>query len=61
MPSETPEFIGANLKAYLKSVETDLIEQAMDLSGGVAAKAARMLGMQRTTLVEKLARRQVQV
>jgi sigma-54 specific flagellar transcriptional regulator A len=61
MPSETPEFIGANLKAYLKSVETDLIEQAMDLSGGVAAKAARMLGMQRTTLVEKLSRRQVQV
>jgi sigma-54 specific flagellar transcriptional regulator A len=58
MPSDSPGFCGTDLKTYLKTVETDLIRQAMDLSGGVAAKAARLLGMQRTTLVEKLSRQQ---
>jgi sigma-54 specific flagellar transcriptional regulator A len=61
MPSDSPAFFGADLRAYLKSVEKDLIQQAMDLSDGVAAKAARLLGMQRTTLVEKLSREQVQI
>jgi sigma-54 specific flagellar transcriptional regulator A len=56
--SESAPFAGADLKGYLKSVECDLIQQAMELSGGVTAKAARLLGMQRTTLVEKLARLQ---
>jgi sigma-54 specific flagellar transcriptional regulator A len=56
--SVTParSFHGADLKAFLRSVESDLIGQAMDLAGGTTAKAARLLGMQRTTLVEKLAR-----
>ena len=44
----------ANLKAHLQSVERDLIDQAMQASGGVVAKAARLLNLRRTTLVEKL-------
>ena len=28
--------------------------QALDLSGGVVAQAAKLLGLQRTTLVEKM-------
>jgi sigma-54 specific flagellar transcriptional regulator A len=44
----------ADLKAHLQSVERDLIDQAMQASGGVVAKAARLLNLRRTTLVEKL-------
>ncbi|MDH4046653.1 MAG: sigma-54 dependent transcriptional regulator [Gammaproteobacteria bacterium] len=48
-----------DLKAHLQAVERDLIRQAMDASGGVTAKAARLLKMRRTTLVEKLARYEI--
>lgn len=44
----------ADLKAHLQAVERDLIQQAMEASGGVVAKAARLLSLRRTTLVEKL-------
>ncbi|MCB1844771.1 MAG: sigma-54-dependent Fis family transcriptional regulator, partial [Halioglobus sp.] len=44
----------ANLKQYLQDVERELIVQAMDAAGGVVAKAARSLQMQRTTLLEKI-------
>jgi len=44
----------ANLKDCLQNVEQDLIGQAMDASRGVVAKAARLLNMRRTTLVEKI-------
>lgn len=46
----------AGLKDYLQSVERDLIRQAMAAAGGVTAQAARLLKLQRTTLVEKLAK-----
>jgi len=58
VPANVQSFVGADLKAHLRAVEQDLIQQAMESSGGVTAKAARLLGMQRTTLVEKLARQQ---
>ncbi len=45
---------GIRLKEYLASLEEMLIEQALERSGGVVAKAARLLGLQRTTLVEKM-------
>jgi sigma-54 specific flagellar transcriptional regulator A len=35
-------------------MERVLIVQALDLSGGVVAKAAKLLNLQRTTLVEKM-------
>ena len=45
---------GINLKEYLANLEKSLIEQALDDSGGVVARAADRLTIRRTTLVEKL-------
>jgi len=45
---------GIDLRDHLASIETSLIRQAMELSGGVVAQAAKLLRLQRTTLVEKL-------
>ncbi|MGB5625891.1 MAG: sigma-54 dependent transcriptional regulator, partial [Woeseiaceae bacterium] len=52
--SEALQLTNANLKESLQSLEQDLIEQAMQVSNGVVAKAARLLNMRRTTLVEKI-------
>lgn len=52
--SEAIQMTNANLKEHLAAVEQDLIGQAMDASNGVVAKAARLLSMRRTTLVEKI-------
>jgi sigma-54 specific flagellar transcriptional regulator A len=43
-----------DLRAYLESLEQRLIERAMRSAGGTVAQAARLLGLRRTTLVEKL-------
>ncbi|WEN14613.1 sigma-54 dependent transcriptional regulator [Rhodanobacter sp. AS-Z3] len=45
---------GLDLKDHLADIEVCMIRQALDVSGGVVAHAARLLHMQRTTLVEKL-------
>lgn len=45
---------GIDLKTCLSEMERVLIVQALDLSGGVVAKAAKLLNLQRTTLVEKM-------
>ncbi|MEE3291044.1 MAG: sigma-54 dependent transcriptional regulator [Pseudomonadota bacterium] len=45
---------GVDLKEYLANLEKDLIEQALDDSGGVVARAAKRLHIRRTTLVEKI-------
>jgi sigma-54 specific flagellar transcriptional regulator A len=45
---------GFDLRAYLESLEQRLIERALQSSGGTVAQAARLLGLRRTTLVEKL-------
>lgn len=45
---------GINLKEMLADLEINLINQALDLQSGVVARAADMLGMRRTTLVEKM-------
>ncbi|MBT8100105.1 MAG: sigma 54-interacting transcriptional regulator, partial [Gammaproteobacteria bacterium] len=52
--AEAMQLTEANLKAHLQSVEQELISQAMTATDGVVAKAARLLSMQRTTLVEKI-------
>ncbi len=54
--SEALQLTNRNLKESLQSLECGLIEQAMQASGGVVAKAARLLNMRRTTLVEKIAK-----
>jgi len=45
---------GIDLKEYLTGLEQDLIQQALDDSGGVVARAADRLTIRRTTLVEKM-------
>ena len=57
--AEPQSVINHNLKAHLQSVERDLIQKAMSASDGVVAGAARLLSMQRTTLVEKLSRYEI--
>lgn len=57
--SEAHALSSANLKAHLQAVEQELIQKAMTASNGVVAKAARLLSMQRTTLVEKLSRYEI--
>jgi len=43
-----------DLRAYLGDMERDFIIAALDRAGDVVAEAARLLGLQRTTLVEKM-------
>jgi sigma-54 specific flagellar transcriptional regulator A len=45
---------GIDLKNFLETTEQQLIEQALSESGQVVARAARLLGIRRTTLVEKM-------
>ncbi len=45
---------GVDLKDHLADIEVGLIRQALDVTDGVVARAAKLLRMQRTTLVEKL-------
>lgn len=49
---------GVQLKDLVQRFEDDLISQAMTRADGVIAEAARLLGIGRTTLVEKLKRRE---
>ncbi len=45
---------GIDLRAHLIDIEQTLVTQALERSEGVVAHAARLLGLRRTTLVEKL-------
>ncbi|HHO59274.1 MAG TPA: hypothetical protein ENJ64_03450, partial [Thiotrichales bacterium] len=45
---------GFDMKAYIANIEVSLIQNALDKSHGVIAHAAKSLGMQRTTLAEKM-------
>lgn len=45
---------GIDLKQHLSQLEYSMIKQALDDADGVVAHAASLLGMRRTTLVEKL-------
>ena len=47
---------GIDLKEYLSSLERDIIKEALDETNGVVQGAAELLGMRRTTLVEKIKR-----
>ena len=58
-PNDAMAAMHADLKAHLQTVERDLIDQAMQASDGVVAKAARLLSLRRTTLVEKLAKHNI--
>ena len=45
---------GFDFKTYISNVEVKLIEEALNNTGGVIAHAAKALGLQRTTLAEKM-------
>ncbi|MDJ0699993.1 MAG: sigma-54 dependent transcriptional regulator [Woeseiaceae bacterium] len=47
---------GIDLKQYLASVEQEMIHNALEESAGVVQRAAELLGIGRTTLVEKIRR-----
>jgi DNA-binding NtrC family response regulator len=49
---------GADLKHALEDVEDRMIREALERTGGNKNQAAALLGMKRTTLVEKLKRKQ---
>ncbi|MBK5942824.1 sigma-54 dependent transcriptional regulator [Halorhodospira halophila] len=51
---------GIDLKGHLTEVEQELIRQALEATNGVVGRAARLLGLRRTTLVEKLRRLDVE-
>lgn len=48
---------GMNLKDFLDSVETRLIDEALQKADGVKNQASEYLGIKRTTLIEKLKKR----
>ena len=56
LPSVALPNDGIDLRAHLNSIEQQLINEALHRSGGTVAHAARLLGLRRTTLVEKLRR-----
>jgi len=45
---------GIDMKKYLSNIEISLIEQALSKTNNVLARAATLLNMRRTTLVEKM-------
>ena len=45
---------GFDLKSYVADTEIHYIREALEASNGVVAQAAKLLGLRRTTLVEKL-------
>ncbi len=62
-PSETPVVglpeDGTDLRAMLEAVEARMIEEALERTNGNKNRAAELLGLNRTTLVEKLRRKRV--
>jgi len=50
---------GTDLRAMLEQVEERMIAEALERTGGNKNRAAELLGLNRTTLVEKLRRKRV--
>jgi sigma-54 specific flagellar transcriptional regulator A len=53
-PTTTLPPQGIDLRTHIANVELELIRAALAQAGGVVAHAAPLLGLRRTTLVEKL-------
>ena len=51
---------GIKLKNRMAEIEIQYIREALELSNGVVAQAAKLLGLRRTTLVEKLRKYEIQ-
>lgn len=62
----TPEGVvfpqeGVDLYAVLDEIEKRIIIQALEKAGGVKKKAASLLGLNRTTLLEKLKKKGIEL
>jgi transcriptional regulator with PAS, ATPase and Fis domain len=51
------ESLGLGLKEFLDTAEARLVDEALAQSDGVKNRAAELLGIKRTTLIEKLKKR----
>jgi Nif-specific regulatory protein len=51
--------LGINLNAVIDNMERKLIVRALEKTGGVKNKAAELLGLNRTTLIEKLKKKHI--
>ncbi|MCP4979163.1 MAG: sigma-54-dependent Fis family transcriptional regulator, partial [Gammaproteobacteria bacterium] len=51
---------GIDMKKHLTDIEISLIEQALEKNNNVVARAATMLNMRRTTLVEKMRKYEIE-
>lgn len=54
------EYSSGGLKEFLDIIETKLLVEALEKSGGVKNKAAEMLGVKRTTLIEKIKKKKLE-
>lgn len=62
-PSTNVEILpadGIDMKEYITNIEISLIEQALTKTNNVVARAATMLNMRRTTLVEKMRKYEIE-
>jgi DNA-binding NtrC family response regulator len=50
---------GIDLNHMLDEIENNMIVQALELSKGIKSKAATLLGLNRTTLIEKLKKKSI--
>jgi len=53
--------LNMNLKQLLEEIENRLIVEALEKSKGVKNRAAQLLGLKRTTLIEKLKKKKIKV
>ena len=51
---------GIDMKKHLNDIEISLIEQALNETNNVVARAANLLNMRRTTLVEKMRKYEIE-
>ncbi len=49
------------LKDFMDAVEERLLRQALDMSSGIKNQAAEILGIKRTTLIEKLKKKKIDI
>jgi DNA-binding NtrC family response regulator len=52
---------GIDLTDTVSRIEQSLISQALESAGGIKAQAAKLLGINRTTLVEKIKRLKMEI
>lgn len=58
---DTLKKLNMNLKQLLEEIENRLIVEALEKSKGVKNRAAQLLGLKRTTLIEKLKKKKIKV